>query len=638
MADNKSTIIEVKITFNVGVFCLNTLFLFQFDCRIRVVTTGVNELTAPLSLHRAKIDWRLSALAFADVAGYSRLMAKDGAATVALWSRLRDEVLFPHLERHSGRLVESPGDAVLVEFPGAVSAVSWAVDVQQSVLENQGKSMSPDALSLRIGINVDDVIDEEGALYSDGVNIASRIHQFAKPGEIVLTGTVRDLIGNRLPNSYRYLGAPTLKNIERPVHIYAVEAQQPNVTRQVVSPYLNWSSRPTLAVLPFRNIDESDNNRYFGEGITEDIIAGVARSRTLFVIARSSTLQFTDASKDPQKVANALGVKYLLTGSVRRQSNHLRINAELVEVEHSRTAWAERYDGETEDLFEFQDKIVSSIVAALEPHVRAAETARIGNRPTESLDAYDCVLRALADLYQFTFDSYAESRSLLERAVKLDPGYAQAHAYLAWCLVFWIGEGHSRDIEADRAEALAAARKAVELDPEDAVCLSVGGHVMAFIEGKPSGAVELFQQALERDENSPLAWGLSATCFAYLGNGDEARKRLRNVWRLAPYDPHNFFFWTAAGIGEFVAGRYEDAIGWLRKSYRVKPQLVATLRLLAATLALKGDIEEAHSIASELLAAEPSFKISDFMAWYPLQREEDRDKLTEGLRKANLPK
>ncbi|WP_206057297.1 tetratricopeptide repeat protein [Nitratireductor sp. XY-223] len=580
----------------------------------------------------------MSALAFADVAGYSRLMANDSAGTVALWNRIRKEILYPHMERHDGRMVESPGDAVLVEFPGAVSAVSWAVDVQQSILENQGKSLDSDAMQLRIGINVDDVIDENGSLYSDGVNIASRIHQLAEPGEIVLTGTVRELIGNRLPNSYRYVGAPPLKNIDRPIHIYAVEPQAGAVEKsQIVSPYLNWSSRPTLAVLPFRNMDASEENRYFGEGITEDIIAGVSRSRTFFVIARSSTLQFGEATKNPQEIASALGVKYLLTGSVRRQDKRLRINAELVETGQSRTIWAERYDGEAEDLFEFQDRIVSNIVAALEPQVRAVETARIGNRPTDSLDAYDCVLRALSDLYQFTSESYGESRTLLQRAVKLDPSYARAHAYLAWFLNFWIGEGHSRNIEDDRKEAVAAARRAVALDPDDAVCLSVGGHVMAFIEGKPESALELFQQALEHDENSPLAWGLSATCHAYLGNGDEARERLRNVWRLAPYDPHNFFFWTAAGIGEFVAGRYEDAIAWLRKSYRVKPQLVATLRLLAATLGLKGDIEEAQSIAAELLAAEPGFKISDFMAWYPLQKQEDRDKLTEGLRRAKLP-
>lgn len=452
---------------------------------------------------QSNVLWRLTALAFADVAGYSRLMTADSAGTVALWNLLRDRILFPHMERQSGRLVSSPGDAVLVEFPSAVRAALWAIDVQKALQSDDAEVSQLRNFRLRIGINVDDVIDDDGAVYSDGVNIASRIHELARPGEIVLTGLARDLVSNRLPVSFRDLGTPPLKNIDRPIRVYAIEPQEASDTTSVVRPYLNWSSRPTLAVLPFRTIGGTEEDRYFGEGITEDIIAGVSHSRSLFVIARSSTLHFGDLSNNPQAVANALGVKYLLTGSVRRKANRLRINCELMEVEQIRTVWAEHYDGVAEDVFDFQDRIVSSIAAALESQVRAAETARIGNRATESLDAYDCVLRALSQLYRFSPSSYAESRTLLERAVVLDPGYAQAHAYLAWCMNFWIGEGHCREPERYRQIAVASAARAVELDPEDALNLAIRGHVMAFLERNPAGAIELFQHALERDENSP---------------------------------------------------------------------------------------------------------------------------------------
>ena len=584
----------------------------------------------------SSVLWRLTALAFADVADYSRLMAADSVGTVAMWKRLRLHVLLPHMERQGGRLVESPGDAVLAEFPSVVRAVSWAIDVQQSLLDDDDDTTELDALRLRIGINVDDVIDDGGVLQSDGVNITARIHQFASPGEIVLTGLARELVSNRLPVIFRDLGTPQLKNIDRPVRIFAVETQPGH--RAVVNPYLNWSLKPTLAVLPFRTLGGTEEDWYFGEGITGDIIAGVSRSRSMYLIARSSTLHFGDIATNPREVANALEVKYLVTGSVRRHENQLRINVELVEVEHVRTIWAEHYDGESADLFDFQDRIVASIVAALEPRVREAETARIGNRPTASLDAYDCVLRALWHLHQLSPEHYAESRTLLERAVLLDPGYAQAHAFLAWCLIFWVGEGHSRDIDRDRAAAAAVASRAIELDPEDAVCLSVRGHIMALIEGNPVEAVELFEQALECDGNYPPAWGLSAVCHAYLGNGDEARERFRNMWRLSPYDPFSFFYWTGAGLGEFIAGRYEEAIAWLRKSYRVKPQFIATLRLYAATLALSGRTDDARRIGQELLAAEPGFRIDAFMNWYPLQRPADRERLARGLEDAGLPR
>ncbi len=588
------------------------------------------------SFHDASsVVWRLTAVVFADVAAFSRLMAADSVGTVVEWNRLREKVLLPHMERQGGRLVEIAGDALLAEFSSVVRAVSWAIDVQKALREADVEGAVREPIRLRIAINVDDVIDDDGMPQSDGVNIAARIHQFAAPGEIVLTGLARELLYNRLPVTFRDLGTPKLKNIERPVRIFAIESDPG--TPRVSHPYLKWSFRPSLAVLPFRTIGGAEEEAYFGEGITEDIIAGVSRSRSLFVIARSSTLQFGDISKDPKTIASALNVKYLLTGTVRRHASRLRINVELVEVEHLQTIWAEHYDGETHDLFDFQDRIVASIVAALEPRVRAAETARIGGRPTESLDAYDCVLRALWHLYRFSGENYSESRTLLERAIALDPSYAQAHAYLAWCLNFWLIEGHSRDRELDRRSAIEAARRATELDPEDAVCLSVRGHIMAAVEGKPVQAIDLFQQALEHDGNCALAWGLSATSYAYIGDGNEARERLRSLWRVSPYEPLSFFFWAAAGLSELVAGRYEEAIAWLRKSYRVKPQFIATLRLLAVALALNGKIEEAEDVAKELLAIEPEFRISHFMSWYPLQRADDRARMTKGLELAGLP-
>lgn len=585
----------------------------------------------------SRVVRRLAAIAFADVAGFSKLMAMDDLRTLAAWKSLRSDVLLPYMEAHRGRLADTAGDSLLIEFQSAVSALSWALDVQRRVRSDAASSDDEHPIELRIGINVDDVILDEGMIQSDGVNIASRIHQIAEPGQIVLTSAVRDLVRNRLPLAFRDLGRPPLKNIERPIQLFAADPEEKVSQHDVEQPYLIWSSRPTLAVLPFRTIGGGKTNLYFGEGITEDIITGLSRSRSIFVIAHASTLHFRDTKQKPQAIASALGVKYILNGSIRRQSKRLRINTELIDMQHGRSVWAERYDGNADDLFDFQDRITSSIIASLEPRVRAAEVARIGNRPTGSLDAYDCLLKAISKLYQFTKQSYKETEQLLSRAIRLDPDYAQAHAYIAWRMVFWIGEGHSTDVSGDLDIALSESRRAVMLDPDDPFALAVRGHCLAFLGRNPEEALEVLEQAIRLDENLPLAWALSSVCHAYLGDGDEARERLRNVWRLTPYDPLNFFFWVIAGIGEFVAGRYEEAVVWMKKSNRANPTLVATLRMLTATLALNGDEEEAKAAAVKLLELEPSFRVSKFLKWYPLQRKEDRAKLAKGLNMAGLP-
>jgi len=313
------------------------------------------------------------------------------------------------------------------------------------------------------------------------------------------------------------------------------------------------------------------------------------------------------------------------------------MNTELTDIAGNVSIWAQKYEGSTDDLFEFQDRIGASILGSIEPRVRAVEAARILDRPTESLDAYHCLLRAMSLLYFFTAESYREAGELLERAIALDPSYAQAYAYLAWWLNFRVGEGWSENPDGDRARALLVSQKAIELDHDDPFSLAVAGHILAFLGKNPKDALELFEEALALNPNSAFAWGLSALTLAYLGRADEGLERLQNVWRLNPFDPLNFFFWSAAGIAEFVAGRYNEAIGWLRKSRRASPRFLACLRMLAASLAMSGDKTRARAIAEELLAIEPTFRVSTFVSWYPLQRQDDLTRLANALIAAGFP-
>jgi adenylate cyclase len=591
-------------------------------------------LEAP-SIAPSVITRRLAAIAFADVAGFSRLMALKDVETVLRWRTLRTEIMEPHMVRHGGRIAEIAGDAVLVEFPSVVNAVRWAADVQRSQAQSATDKSPP--LHLRIAINVDDVIDEDGILQGDGVNIASRIHQAAEPGQIVVTAAVRDYVMNRLPLTFHDLGMPPMKNINRMIRVYTVKWTEGARGDPVAQPYLQWSARPTIAVLPFRTISGTDDEAYYGEGITDEIITGLARNKFLYVIARNSTWRYRDRDKDLRQIAVELDVRYVLDGSVQRQGTRLRINAELIDIVGNISIWAQRYEGSTNDLFEFQDRIAGSILSSIEPRVRAVETALLGDRPTESLDAYHCVLRAMSLLYTFTLENYREAGELLERAVILDPSYAQAYAYLGWWLNFWTGEGWSKDPEADRARALLVSQRAIELDREDPFALAVAGHILSFFGRNPEDALDLFDEALALNQNSAFAWGLSALTLAYLGRPDEALERLQNVWRLNPFDPLNFYFWIVAGIAEFVAGRYSEAIGWLRKSRRASPRFIACLRMLAASLAISGDEAGARAIVQELLAIEPSFRVSTFVSWYPLRRPDDLSRLGKGLLAAGVP-
>jgi len=585
----------------------------------------------------ATVTRRLAAVAFADVAGWSRLIEENDVETLRAWKALRADLIEPKLREHGGRLLEIAGDAVLVEFPSAVAAVNWAIDIQRGI--GSGASAgNATTLAVRVGINVEDVIVDGDKLIGDGVNVAARIHQLAQPGEIVVTAAVRDYVWNKLPASFSDLGSRDLKNIGHPVHVYRVEPKKTTGTIPVRSqPNLSWANRPAVAVLPFRNLGGDPSEGYFGEGITEDIINGLSRSHALYVIARNSTLRYRDRQSDAREIASELGVRFILDGSVRRAASQLRISAELVDAVKNRTVWSEKFDGADSAIFEFQDRIVASIAGTIEPRLFEVEAARALEKPTESLDAYECVLRGLSLLYTFNEPDFTAAGGYFQRAVVLDPLYAQAHAYLAWWYNLLTGEGRSADPIADADRAVRASRTALELDSNDAFCIAVAAHIQAYLRKHLDAAAEMFDRALLLNENCAFAWGVSGSTYCFLGRPDEALERLRNAWRLSPFDPMNFFFWTVAGLAEFVAGRYDQAVGWLRKAQRTNGRFVACHRTLTATLALSGDLEGARAAAQDLVSIEPRFRVSAFKLWYPLRRPDDLERMASGLRLAGLP-
>jgi TolB-like protein len=396
-------------------------------------------------------------------------------------------------------------------------------------------------------------------------------------------------------------------------------------------------SRPSIAVLPFRNLGGDPQDTFLAEGITEDIIDGLARARSLSVIGRHSTVQYRDRRVGAKRIAQELGVGYILDGTVRPNGPGFRISANLVDAAQDRTVWAERYDGTDAELVGFQERVASSIVATVEPRLLEAEIARLRAKPPERFDAHDWVLRASSLLYTFDEHDLLRAGADLDRAAELDPAAARTHAYKAWWYVLCICEERSVDPARDTALAEAAARRALALDPTDAFVLAVAAHVQALLRGRPEAAADMFDASLQLNGASAFAWGLSGVTQCYLGLPDAALGRLANAWRLSPFDPLNFMLWSAAGLAEFLGGRYDRATIWLEKALRQNPRFVASHRTLTTCLWHAGRRTEARAAARNLLAVDRSFRVAPFAARYPLRRRGDMRRYVAGLRAAGLP-
>jgi adenylate cyclase len=581
---------------------------------------------------------RLAAVAFADVAGWSRLVEKSDVQTLQAWKTLQAELIEPKAAEYRGRMLEMAGDSVLVEFPSAVAAVNWALDLQRGI-RDPSRTRGPVELALRVGINVADVIVDGDRLVGTGINIASRIHQLAQPGEVVITAAVRDYLSGKADVAFVDLGVHHLKNIEGPVQILRIA--RPDDPPQIAFPEVRlpaaWHRRPSVAILPFRNASGDPEEDYFGEGITEDIIAALCRTRSLFVIARNSTLRYRNRQEPVGRIAQELGVRYVVEGTVRRAAPRLRISCELIDVPRNRAIWAQKFDGANDALFDFQDRIASSIVGAIEPKVFEAEASHVLTKPTDSLDAYDCVLRALPLFNTFDPPKLNEAGSFLERALELDPDYAQAHAYKAWLYVLLIAEARSRDVRPDAAVAREHALRAIQCDPNDAYVLAVAGHVHSLLHRQPDVGAQLFERALEINENSAFAWGMSGLTYCYLNKPAEAQDRFARAMHLSPYDPMIHFWIAGYGLADFLNERYDDALVWLHKARHVNHRFIAGMRHLITCLAHAGHGDEAKRLARELLAMEPGFRVGTLASWYPLRPRENLERYLQGLRMAGLP-
>jgi transcriptional regulator with AAA-type ATPase domain/TolB-like protein/tetratricopeptide (TPR) repeat protein len=393
---------------------------------------------------------------------------------------------------------------------------------------------------------------------------------------------------------------------------------------------------PSIAVLPFLDHGEGEAQTYFGDGVVEDIIGALASLREVFVISRTSTLRYRGRGGDVRSVGRELGVGYVLSGAVRRSGNRLRVSAELAETGRGTVVWASRFDGISEDLFALQDQIATRVVSTIAPHVREAELRRALRKRPDNMEAYDCVLRGMAQRYHLDLDDFTEARTWLERAISLDPGYAAPYALLADWHSIRVNQGWSTDPAADNAEIIRLATAAYERDSFDAMALALCGHVKSLLLHEFDDAIALFDRAIAASPSSAIAWTRSSPTYSYIGDAREAIRRAEQGLRLSPLDLHIFFAHAILGLAFYVANEYEEGNRWGRKAREENPRWTANLRFLAVNLAAAGSLDEAREVGQALLAVEPGFRVDRFIEGYAL-RDPLRVRFADHLRRAGLP-
>ena len=586
------------------------------------------------------VERKLTAILSADVAGYSRLMADDEAATVETLTRYR-RVFADTVERHDGRVVDSPGDNVLAEFASVVEAVECANEIQRELARRNRQLAEHRRMEFRIGINLGDVIvREDGTIYGDGVNIAARLESLAEPGGVMISESAHMQVRTKLDLGFADAGAHQVKNIAEPVRVYRVHivpGAAPSVSgaREEQSQALELPDKPSIAVLPFKNLSDPEQER-FVDAFTDQIITELSRFHELFVIASNSVFTYKGKAVKVQEVARELGVQYVLEGNVERAGDRLRVTAQLVDVITGHHVWAESYDRDATDLFAVRDEVIEEIVGTLGSTERgpiAGDVAKRAKRkPTEDLNAYEYVVLANEHQIRYTKEDNVIGRGLAERAIELDPMYARAHRLLAWIHFQDMYFDWSDSPEESGERAFEAAQKAVELDPSDGRNYWALGYIHLWIMRQHEKAIAEYERALTLNPNDAdiLAdWGYS---LAILGRAEEGIELIGKAMRLNPHYP-DWYDWSL-GTAYYNVRRYDEAITALQ---RIHYHNVETRSYLAASYAQVGRTEEARAEVAEVLALDPEFSIAAWAEKLPYKNQADLDHYIDGLRKAGLP-
>ena len=601
----------------------------------------------------AREQRKLAAILAADVVGYSRLMGRDESGTLARLRKNRSEHLDPVLAKYGGRLVKLAGDGALMEFASAVDALSAAVEFQQAMAKANSDQPADDALVFRMGLHLGDLIVDGDDLYGDGVNVAARLEGEAPAGGILISRNVRDAVAGRVKAMFEDLGGLSLKNIERPVRAFRVhwepsdwqpiaapDATAAPAATSISSPTpLPLPDKPSIAVLPFQNMSGDPEQEYFTDGVTEDIITELSRFHSLFVIARNSSFSYKGKSPNIQQVSRELGVRYVLEGSIRKSSNRIRVTAQLIDTLTGNHIWAERYDRVLEDTFAVQEELTRAIVAAIAPQIEGTERMKATRRHPSNISAYEIALRAWAHAWD---GHHNADRTLLDQSVReakealaIDPNCVRALHALASAHEHALYNGMATDREHVFQEAMRAVMRAIELDSADAF-----GYAMRAVVVMQRGQWDRYPEALadarrahEMNPNDTVVLRILGLFEVLAGEPDRGIEHFHQVMRLNPRNFAIYETYTNLATACFVTKRYADGIDWASRALRERPQTITAYGLVVLNFVGHGEIGKAKAMFETLQKMTPAELLRSRLEGTSLfGRSEDRRRATTFLR------
>ncbi len=579
---------------------------------------------------------RLGAILFADIANYTRLMGEDEMGT---WAAVKSRIAEFNLlcADHDGQVLEIRGDGLFLLFDSAYNAVNFAMTMQQRMKDMNRDEPENRQFNFRVGINLGEVIIDEYNVSGDSVNIASRLESLARPGNVCISATIYEQVKSRLTFGYEYLGPQQLKNIREPVEAFQVHENSTSAAMtQGLRPNYGGSVAPlvpfkdtSVAVLPLRYQGGELSERWYADGLTEDITTSLSRFHDLFVISRGSAFVYKDPEIEPMQAARQLGVRYIVSGSLRQAGRRVRVAVELLDVERNRTLWGERYDRELEGIFELQDEISALIVSSVARHIQASEIEKLRQLAPSDLRAYGYVLQGQQHIFSYTQDEIRRAGLLYENALNIDPAYGRALAAKSRTLnIEWRYDWAE---EPDRAldRALDLAQEAIRADPTDARGYGELGFVHLYRK-EHDAAINAYRRAITLNPNDADVLSDMADALVHSKQSEEAIALIERAMRLNPYYPDQYL-WHLGGA-YFDLKQYDETIHTVMKMQNP----TEGRRLLAASYALLGRTTEAREQAGKILAVRPDFTVDKWAAVQPDKYPEDTEHLAEGLRKAGL--
>jgi adenylate cyclase len=591
----------------------------------------------------AREQRKLAAILAADVVGYSRLMGRDESGTLARLREHRTQRLEPVLARHGGRLVKLTGDGALVEFASAVDALGAAIEFQQAMANANREQPENTTIVFRIGLHLGDLIVEGDDLYGDGVNIAARLEAEAPPGGIIVSRAVREAVEGRLRAKLHALGELTLKNIERPIRAFRVEwdeadwqagttspARQP----QPASPTPALPDKPSIAVLPFENLSGDPEQEYFVDGIAEDVLTTLSKIQDLLVIARNSSFVFKGQARDIREIGRILGARYVLEGSVRKAGNRVRLAAQLIDSLNGSHVWADRFEGDLDDVFELQDQITQDIVGALEVRLTLGEETRVWRKRSGSPLVYEHFLKGRTLYVNFAKHTHAQARSEFERALAINPAFTSALGMLALTLTDQARFGWEENQATTYELALECAGRALAVDPNSYIAYVAVGYTRLF-QRRHDDAVAAGEKAIALCPNCADAYHMAGMFHGYAGDFRKAALYEAQTRRLSPLSRNESRVDEARArfhLGDFIVAR-DIASRVLTE----KPGWLTAQTVLVAALWTLGSDDEARVIARRMLASHPNLTASRWARGLPYRNQADLDALVTPLRLAGIP-